>query len=102
MRGKNNPSYIDGRSYSATYNAGSNWHEIRKQVYKRDNYNCQRCGVKCVAKSKAMKYPQHSKRIIQCHHITPYEQTQDNSLENLITLCIVCHRAVHTEMSSNG
>lgn len=98
MSGENNPSYIDGRSYNSTYDAGVKWHKIRKEVYKRDNYNCQKCGVKCVSKSTAMKYPDKTKLIIQCHHIVPYDVSQDNSLENLTTLCIVCHRAVHTEM----
>jgi 5-methylcytosine-specific restriction endonuclease McrA len=95
MSGSNNPSYIDGRSADTTYNAGSNWKTIRLSVYERDNYTCQSCGVKCVSKATAMEHPEYSSRIIQCHHIDPYKQSQDNSMDNLITLCIVCHRAVH-------
>jgi predicted nucleic acid-binding Zn ribbon protein len=100
MRGENNPSYIDGRSYKPTYDAGSEWHHIRVRVYNRDNYECQDCGEKCVGKDTAMKYPEYSKRIIQCHHIVPYDVSQDNSLDNLVTLCIVCHRARHHEMET--
>jgi 5-methylcytosine-specific restriction endonuclease McrA len=95
MRGESNPSYIDGRSYKSTYNAGSEWHEIRVEVYKRDDYTCQSCGIKCVSKSTTMQYPNLSTRIIQCHHIEPYAMSQDNSLDNLITLCISCHRSIH-------
>lgn len=102
MAGDSNPSYIDGRSYDTTYDAGADWKEIRMKVYKRDNYTCQKCGVKCVSKKRAMDDDTLTRRIIQCHHIKPYELSQDNSLSNLITLCIVCHRAVHTEMDKTN
>lgn len=95
MQGSKNPSYIDGRSKKKTYDAGTKWHEIRLKAYIRDNYNCQICGVKCVSKKAAMKDPSKNHLIIQCHHINPYKQSKDNSLDNLITLCIVCHRGVH-------
>lgn len=54
------------------------WKEIRKKVYARDKYTCQVCGKK-------------NPRPLQCHHIIPYRITQDNSIENLITLCCSCH-----------
>lgn len=54
------------------------WHEIRKIVYKRDNWTCQECGVHCHADTK-----------IQAHHID-YD-TNNNDLTNLITLCVSCH-----------
>ena len=55
------------------------WKQIRKQVYKRDNWICQVCGKHC------------QKKEIQCHHVIPYRITQDNSMDNLITLCSSCH-----------
>jgi len=54
------------------------WHEIRKLIYKRDNWNCQECGVKC-----------HNNIRINCHHID-YDVT-NNDFNNLITLCASCH-----------
>ncbi len=57
------------------------WKEIRKIVYKRDNWTCQICKVRC-----------RNNVLIQCHHIIPYRISEDNSLENLITLCASCHR----------
>lgn len=63
-------------SHKRTNNIG--WNEIRKQVYKRDGYTCQVCSKK-------------NPRPLQCHHIIPYRITQDDSMENLITLCCHCH-----------
>jgi hypothetical protein len=53
------------------------WDVIRKEVYKRDGWVCQVCGKK--------------PKILQCHHIVPYRISQDDSIENLITLCCSCH-----------
>jgi 5-methylcytosine-specific restriction endonuclease McrA len=56
------------------------WVEIRKLIYQRDKWLCQECGVHC-----------HNSEIgkIQCHHID-YD-VDNNSLDNLITLCRSCH-----------
>lgn len=59
-----------------------NWREIRKAIYKRDNWTCQECGTKC-----------HNKVKIQCHHIE-IDVSNNDSL-NLITLCASCHMKVH-------
>jgi hypothetical protein len=56
------------------------WHELRKLIYKRDDWICQECGIKC---------HNTSRQRIQCHHIDYDEQNNDPS--NLITLCAVCH-----------
>ena len=62
------------------------WKKVRNEVYKRDNYTCQVCGIECVGFEHEEKF-----RRIQCHHIVPYRITQDNSASNLITLCVKCH-----------
>lgn len=54
------------------------WKQIRRQVYKRDNWTCQRCHKK--------GFP-----VLQCHHKIPYRISKDDSLDNLITLCRSCH-----------
>lgn len=44
----------------------------------------------------------HSHAIV-IHHITPWEETSDNSEENLVVLCLHCHGEAHTnrELSRN-
>ncbi len=79
MRGSNNPSYIDGRSKNTRCYRGDDWKDIRKKIYERDQWTCQDCGKHCEG------------REIQCHHIIPYKETQDNSEDNLVTLCVSCH-----------
>jgi len=54
------------------------WKKLRKMVYQRDNFTCQKCG-------------KHEGKL-QCHHIVPFRINEDNSMNNLITLCIACHR----------
>lgn len=69
------------------------WQKIRKQCYERDNYTCQECGIKCVSKDKKVL-----NRTIQCHHIIPWSKTNDDSLDNLITLCVSCHRKIENKL----
>lgn len=90
MRGENNPSYIDGRAKNKKCYRGDDWEDIRKAVYKRDGYRCQVCGKHCKRKE------------IQAHHIHPYRETFDNSLENLITLCNSCHAKTENRARGNS
>jgi len=83
MRGSGNPSWIDGSSYNKRCFRGVDWDEKRLATYRRDNWTCQICGVKC------------GKKRIQCHHIIPYSTTKDNRMGNLITLCASCHATLH-------
>ncbi len=54
------------------------WYSLREKIYKRDNWTCQECGIKC-----------HNGIKIQCHHID-YD-VNNNDDKNLITLCASCH-----------
>ena len=56
------------------------WKELREEIYQRDNYICQDCGVKC---NKEIGF--------NAHHIIPYILTKDNNSNNLQTLCDKCH-----------
>ena len=81
MFGKKPWNYIDGK-YKKWGNAyrGFNWKKIKKMVKERDNFTCVKCGKK-----------ETNKEWLQVHHIVPYRLTQDNSLDNLVTLCSKCH-----------
>ena len=50
---------------------------LRFEILSRDNFTCQDCWIK--GKS------------LDVHHIIPFLESFDNSLENLITLCRKCH-----------
>lgn len=73
--GENNHQWRGGSSfipYSFIFN-----NDLKEQIRKRDNYICKNC------KSKQQK------RKLQVHHID-YDK-QNNSLNNLISLCQPCH-----------
>jgi DEAD/DEAH box helicase domain-containing protein len=69
-------------------NYGPEWKQLRNEVRKRDNYQCQVCGLP------------ESDRSHDVHHKTPFRSFQShlaaNRLENLVTLCPRCHRRVET------
>ncbi len=56
---------------------GRDWKKIRKEIIKRDGNKCREC-------------PNTTR--LQVHHIVPWRISQDNSPENLETLCISCHQ----------
>lgn len=60
------------------------WVKVRREIYERDNYRCQECGVKVVGKTK-----KKGGDTIACHHID-YNK-MNNHKNNLITLCFHCH-----------
>ncbi len=77
-------------------NYGPNWHEQRNKTRKRDQYRCTHCG-----KPEA---PDHQHDV---HHLTPFREfgyvpdfnqnyKEANRLDNLVTVCKACHRAIET------
>ncbi|MBS3140847.1 HNH endonuclease [Candidatus Woesearchaeota archaeon] len=53
---------------------------LRKEVFKRDNFTCQKC-----------KIQDKTARTLESHHIVPLILNGEDSLSNLITLCSDCH-----------
>lgn len=93
MMGSYNPSWQGGKSYYKRCYRGIDWEEQRQQCYKRDNYTCQICGVKCVSRRDLSD--NNGNRLIQCHHINEYKTDKNNNLDNLVTLCASCHKKLH-------
>lgn len=93
MKGKNNPSWVNGSSYRKRSYRGEDWDKQKIKCYKRDNYTCQLCHTKCIGKKDFDG--NNGKQIIQCHHINGYIDERSNELDNLITLCASCHKKVH-------
>lgn len=60
---------------------------LRQLVLKRDNYTCQKCGVKLGGNVK-----------LHCHHVVPARQNPmtANDPDVCITLCKDCHVSVHS------
>lgn len=51
-------------------------HEVRKYVWERDGRKCTKCG---------------SRIDLQIHHVEPRARGGDDSAENLVLLCVICH-----------
>ena len=50
MKGSGNSAFIDGRSYQKRSYRGNDWETLRIEIYNRDKYICQDCGIKCISK----------------------------------------------------
>ena len=55
------------------------WKELRDTVIERDDFRCTKCG---------------HKENLQAHHLT-YARLFDEKLEDLVTLCKLCHEEAH-------
>jgi hypothetical protein len=64
----------------------SDWGSRRKEVYRRDDYTCQNCGV--------LGGP-HGDAELHAHHIVPKSKGGTHNTSNLKTLCKDCHDAIH-------
>lgn len=86
MRGSCNPNWKGGHGKYR----GPNWRKQRLLARERDNYTCQRCGI------AEIDLP----RELDVHHIRPFREfglahyKEANHLDNLISLCDPCHKAV--------
>ena len=72
-----------------TYLKSQEWYDLRKQVFKRDNHRCVRCGYIGDAK--------------QCHH-THYRgvESMSFSIDQLETVCHLCHDKIHKGLLPMG
>ena len=66
------------------HSASKEWRIARKKCIVRDNKICQLCG----------------KRGEEVHHIIPWRISKNDSLSNLVLLCISCHRNIEV-LTSN-
>lgn len=62
-----------------------NWQRIRREALDRDGSRCRDCG-------KAGR--------LEVHHLRALLDGVSNALENLLTLCVVCHLARHRRPTS--
>ena len=62
---------------------------VRSEVLLRDEYKCQSCGW------HHEKWNPSDPRHLEAHHIEHHAKGGQNSTENLISLCNICHDNVH-------
>jgi hypothetical protein len=77
--------------YPKGYKVGSSREvqpELRKLVFERDNWSCVKCGID---------------KNLHCHHIDPVVNNplESADIDNCITLCKECHKAVHKKDGCN-
>lgn len=78
------------QKYKWYINSSNEWKQIRDIVLERDNYRCRCCGRT------------DDEAVLSVHHRS-YEylfQEQNNNYEDLITVCNVCHKAIHSAKSN--
>lgn len=70
--------------------------QLRDEVLKRDNYTCRVCG-------RTLEEIADNKKItLQAHH-AKYDnlgKNNDEEMNDIITLCSVCHNAIHKAPSN--
>lgn len=83
---KSKPEKPKTKSEYDKYRDSKEWKHIRNLVLDRDGHKCRTCGAK------------ETERELHVHHST-YEHIYDelNHLDDLITLCSVCHRGLHNK-----
>jgi len=85
VKGEDNFNWKGG--YEPYY--GPDWRSQRRVVLKRDNYECQDCGLS--REENRNKYGKD----LEVHHLQPIrtfsDTTDANQLTNLVTLCTECH-----------
>jgi len=62
---------------------------VRGEVLMRDEYRCTQCGWRHELWNPSD--PRH----LEAHHVKQHKDGGENTVENLITLCTVCHDKVH-------
>jgi 5-methylcytosine-specific restriction endonuclease McrA len=87
-----NSKYGKKEYYNRDY--PDNWGEFSQQVYQRDNYTCQNCGLSGGSE-------RHGDAVLNAHHIVPKSVGGNDTISNCVTLCSDCHGACHDHMSSS-
>jgi len=64
---------------------------VRVAVLERDGFTCKKCGWNKDNNNAADRY----RNFLELHHIKHFSDSGENTLENLITLCNMCHDDVH-------
>ena len=83
IRGERNGRYVSG-AWTTAYTPGFP-KSLRRQIVARDGHRCVHC---------------EATGILQVHHLDGSKTNHDPT--NLVTLCVSCHRTVHTKIGINA
>ena len=93
-RGENSNTWLGGWQYYY----GANWKEQKNKARERDNFTCQRC----------RKTEKELSRSLDVHHKIPFRlfglsnYKKANDLNNLISLCPICHGIIEPRNKFTG
>ena len=62
---------------------------VKRAVFRRDKRKCQKCGW------SHNEWDRSDPRHLELHHIKHHAKGGDNSQENLLTVCTICHDKIH-------
>lgn len=62
---------------------------VKRNVLRRDSYKCKECGW------SHEEWNRSDPRHLEIHHEKPHVEGGENTEENLITVCTVCHDEIH-------
>ncbi len=62
---------------------------VKTKVLRRDDYRCTKCNW------SHEEWNRSDPRHLELHHVKPHAEGGDNTEENLITVCTVCHDDIH-------
>ena len=90
-RGELNPNWKGGVSTERqTFYSSTEWKKACSFVWIRDEATCQRCGIKA-----------DNGLPIHVHHIRGFEYEKTRAdVPNLVLLCEVCHRLIHSRKNT--
>lgn len=74
--------------------SGYDWAPVRDEVLARDENKCVMCSFPDGFERRS--------RTLHVHHITPLKEGGTNKVENLATLCNICHREEHRRLAKGG
>lgn len=70
-------------------------HWLRRHVFARAEYRCERCGLHAIARFVEGGPAQGDPSLLELHHIVPLEHGGGHEDANLQALCRGCHGIVH-------
>ena len=63
---------------------------VRVEVLERDEFQCVKCGW-----SRSTVRDDDPRSRLELHHVKPHRERGDNTPDNLVTVCNVCHDEIH-------